>query len=378
MGTVRRKKFWLRGDRRHRRPWKTEPDPGEGGTTDYQGIYATAGAAVATLSLFLGKAVAAVAAPVASMARYIEAARTLPATAAPSANIVTEKIPEGAPTPVFEQDFSNYTSTQHMKTSGDFMDVGAKGPNNAFWNHQQIELDETVGYGSLTQSMKYTWPDTEGWADGYDIDGPGTSGPDGKDFEIATWQSLPWRDEFWVEVWLRYSDNFKVWGPATGAADHKTLFLHPNSGAPGRWSIKFGPCCANTALGDWPRVLATVPKGSDEGPWDPGFGDHKYICFNTSQVPAEPTGRIYDGEWTGIRFHGGAESAGPPWELWLNNPNMTSGWEQVWSTTNETTQDNGVTRVERIKYGANVNQGSYGGISMWWGRVRMWDEDPGW
>lgn len=371
MGTIRRKKFWLRGDRRHRRPWKTAPDPGEGSTTDYQSIWATAGAAVATLAVTLvGKAVSAVATPVASIARFIEAYRTLPAVAAPSANIVTEKIPVGGASPVFEQDFSSYNSTSHLKLSGDF--TGADG--DGFWNDEYIELDLEVGYGQLTKSMRFDFPDTTGWAVGGDPDGR-CGGINGKDFEISAHQWIGNYDEFWCEVWIRWSANFTVDGPAEGTADHKTFFLLPNTEATGRWSFKAGSCCADTALGSLPFLSGTVPNSAGESAWFPGHGDHKWVCFGDW---VDDVGRVYDGEWTGIRFHGGANSLGPPYQIWLNNPNLTAGWESPYSADPETMQTSEVTGTTEIWMGNNMNKGCLGGMSMWWGRIRVWDDDPGW
>jgi hypothetical protein len=243
------------------------------------------------------------------------------------------------PEPVLEQDFSDYSSTDDLRDSGDFRRDAV--------NEQYTFLDTDVGFALSDRSMRYDWPDTSGWDNL------------GANFFISTAQDIPVVSEFWVEVWMRFSDNFTVDGPADGNPDHKTLFLHSLPDGTGRWQFKIATCCA----GGEATMRAGVPGQ--------GFA---WIGQGDEYRPQKSV-RYWDNTWTGMRLHGKADSP-RAFEVWINR--AQSGWVQVFSADDVDEQDPSVFAADRVIYGANINQGSFGDMSLWWGRIRVWDEDPAW
>jgi hypothetical protein len=274
---------------------------------------------------------------------------------------------------VFEQDFSTYTSTSNLVGHADF-----NGECNAsFQGTPIIVLDQTQGYGSLTQSMRYDWPNTAGtYFEDYDCGRVGAA--DGKDLEVYLSQAFPdsGESDWWLEVWLKFNSAWDIFGPASGQADYKTFFVEGSLGS--RWQVKFGPCCADSNFGgtiyQLPRISMGVP--GTEAAWDPGFNTNKWVCFVPGHIPGVPDGRVYNDIWTGVRWH--LTTTGF-FEGWLNNhdipTNGPDGWEQVFSGV--VPEYNG-SRPTNIRYGANRNQGSHGNDQNWWGRCRVWNVDPGW
>src|SRR5690606_18380638 len=75
-----------------------------------------------------------------------------------------------------------------------------------------IELDASLGYGSSPQSMRYTWYAT----------GPKQGGTISRQIALPGGSA----QQVWVEVVVRFSDDFKISNGYTGGAAYK--FVHVN------------------------------------------------------------------------------------------------------------------------------------------------------
>jgi len=124
-------------------------------------------------------------------------------------------------------DFSQYASTAAL-----LADVG--GSSAYRWNAArssnigQVVLDTTVGYGTLTKSMRYDWPNNGSNC----LDYPITLG----DLMFPGWVQVT---DIWVEIAVKFSANFATRAGASGCnSDYKFFFLNTNPG--GRFEIKTG------------------------------------------------------------------------------------------------------------------------------------------
>jgi len=200
----------------------------------------------------------------------------------------------------------------------------------------QISLDETVGVTvlGLTKSMRY------------DYIAPGCVSQ-----TVRRAMSLPSdvRD-VWIELYLRWSLNFttqNVNGCAT-PPNHKLLFGYVVPDLSGRWSLMWGQQGHLGVEGEWPRA---------------GWAE------------VAPSGAVYwDGNWHRVRLHwkfsSTASATDGVYQLWIDEP-------IVYDNRSLTTTEGNA--IHWLVLGANLDQGIPAGtMSLWWGRIRVWNEDPGW
>jgi hypothetical protein len=242
-----------------------------------------------------------------------------------------------AAVPFLEEDFSTYTSTANLLAN----------PNNYYATAEdfrtgQINLDESVGFGGSTKSMRYDFPDRTGEG------GSGTSGRC-TDYTISRMLKTDGRKHVWIEVYARFSPNFVVrapdaWG-CTSASELKFLFGSV-TGGPSRFNLEFQ---TNRWIFGYPgNETAVVRDGS----------------------PAPST--LWDGQWHRFRFEFKVSSA----------TDVADGAARAWVDDVQIADVSGVvinrTGLYGIPLGRNLNQGPGQLQSIWWGRIRLYETNPGW
>lgn len=242
---------------------------------------------------------------------------------------------------VVDLDFELYANTTALRDAK--LDFGG-GAEDLGLN--KIFLDENVAFPGLTKSMRYDWVNqgTGSVSIGRGIDLPSEA------------------RELWVEIPIRWSTNFTTCNPADPPCDHKTLFLQVSPDGNGRWDIHFGG-------GGAPGPTAWVVVSS---PWGRVEGDSGEPKFQTSTGQA--ANEYFDGQWHIVRWHvrhsTNVDTMNGLIELWVDG--VLLGSYSGFST-------NTGTRIRRILVGRNKDKGLDSGTeSMWTGRVRAWDTDPGW
>lgn len=243
----------------------------------------------------------------------------------------------GEVVPFLDEDFSSYTSTANLISN----------PRNIFATAEdlrtsQIFLDQSVGYGSSSKSMRYDFPDRT--AEG----GAGTSGRC-TDYSVSRMVKTDGRKHVWVELWVRFSSNFVVRAPTawgcTSASEYKFLFGSVTGGT-SRYNLEFQ---TNRWIFGYPgNETAVVKDGS----------------------PAPST--FWDGEWHRFRFEFKVSSA----------TGAADGIARAWVDDQLIGDVSNVvinrTGLYGIMLGRNMNQGPGQLQSIWWGRVRLYDSNPGW
>lgn len=249
---------------------------------------------------------------------------------------------------VFE-DFSTYTSTQHMLSDP----RGIYGTR--LWGdkgQQHITLDTSTGYGSSNRSMRYTFPNRT------------NSSSRCRDFSIGRDLLLPTYTpnrrsgneprELWIEVVAKFSQNFKTRAPAswncTSAPDYKWIFGLIYQG--GRFELKIGQQGSRLTIGG--------PPGNTIEDVIPGLRAEDY----------------WDGQWHVYRLHfkfpSSADAADGALEAWVDG-------RKVYSRTGLRADPKYANDAfYGVALGANLNQGPAEEMSLWWGRVSVWRENPGW
>jgi len=257
---------------------------------------------------------------------------------------VGESSPEvGSPEPFIAIDFSDYQSTQEM------LDHSIWGWTNPV---ESIKLDTTTGPpGGGTASMRYDWQVREGSCSSYTIT-----------------RNIPFDenvDEVWIEMWLKYSDNFTQIAPpeyeCTSARTYSWFQAqYPGAGQPGKGAGSFG---LHYGPGNWGESLQIRP------PNDAGV---------SAQFPYEVHSRIFTGEWVRIRIHIRVPSQ--PKSSDVSDDGSYDGlmrwWvgEELFETNFATVAD----AIRAVALGANLRQGPSELMHSWWGDIKMWDQDPGW
>ncbi len=244
------------------------------------------------------------------------------------------------------EDFSTYTSTVNMFANprGDFLSA---------WDEYKtrISLDTTVGYGGSTRSMKYSFPDRTTTA--IDLTDPSvskTANSRCSDISIQRYMPLPVESsEIWMEVYAKFAPNFTTVAPTswgcTNNPDYKFLFYRVLP-EPERYEIKVG------TYGIPNFITARFPGGPTDTP------------------PTTRPASIFDGQWHRFRMHGKVNTNGQVngvYEAWIDNILFY-----------QATNVNIPYKIEGIWLGANLNQGPAQVQDMWFGRVQIFNGNPGW
>lgn len=242
------------------------------------------------------------------------------------------------PTPWLLEDFSTYTSTADLKSNprGIYAD-NFLGDGNESYNTSQIVLDQTLGYtaGGLTQSMRYDFPAISQ-----------------SDYTIGVNLNLPSTvNEVWVELVAMFSANFTTLGPASGNADYK--FFSGRVSGSGRFMLFCG-----TYGNGWQYGY----PGNDQG-----TGSDVAGYYGNATYPFILSGSPWDGQWHVYRFHWKVGNPGAA-EWWYDGERMPS-FPSVDASAG--------TGIYGLALGRNMNKGQSVAMSLWWGRIRVWNTDPG-
>lgn len=241
----------------------------------------------------------------------------------------------GGVTPWLTEDFSTYSSTANMLADPRGIYSVAEDVNTA-----DMALDTSVGYAgySLTQSMRYDWPDRTGEG------GSGTTGRCSDD-TIGRNLSLPSSTtEIWVELVFKTDSFFKTLAPSgwgcTSAAAYKTLFGRTNVS---RFNIVMG-IFGETADYTW------------------GYpGNEEPADYALTWTP-------FDGNWHVYRMHMKVGSGTGIATLMVDGTIV----KQLTGITTSASS------IYGIALGRNMNQGPGAVQSEWWGSVKVYNADPSW
>lgn len=239
-------------------------------------------------------------------------------------------------TPFLVENFSTYTSTADLLSNPNGFYLGVEDIQTG-----QIKLDESVGFGSSSKSMRYDYPDRTA------IGGSGTTGRC-TDYTISRSLTTGARQHIWVEIYLRFSSNFTVVAPTawgcTSASELKLVFGGVGGGD-GRYNLEMQ---ANR--------------------WIFGYPTNEAIAIINSPTPST----ILDNQWHRFRFEfkvssqtGVADGVARAWidnTLVSNLSNLVINRSNIWG----------------VSLGRNINQGPSALQSIWWGQVRLYEQFPGW
>lgn len=219
------------------------------------------------------------------------------------------------------EDFSTYTSTADFLADprGIYVDSEDFRPG-------QMTIDAAAGYGTSPQSLRYDYP-------------AGTA----TDYTISRSLDLPGSNpsEVWVEVVVRFSQGFSVYGNGQGYGT-SLKFMHIGvQGVSGRWGLEM----------DGNRLSMIAPSDAFE-----------QMFASAGQI----NDTLMDGNWHVIRYHVRLGSTDFH-ETWVDGVHRGSASGSTAAT--------GMTWVSLAK---NLNMLAPNAQSLWWGRVSIWTQNPGW
>ena len=250
---------------------------------------------------------------------------------------VTVTTPVGNLVPWLGEDFSTYTSTANLKTNprGIYTDQFL-GDGNESSNTTQIFLDTTVGYPPSSRSMRYDFPTINQ-----------------SDYTIGVNMHLPTTaTEIWVEVAARFSNTFTTLGPAAGNADYKFFSARVNGS--GRFMLFNGTYGSGWQWG-YP--------GNDQGANSDVVG-----YYGNATYPFSLAGNPWDGNWHVYRFHMKVGASGAA-EWWYDGTKMPG-----FANANASV----ATNIYGLAIGRNMNKGTSHPMSVWWGHIFVYNQNPGW
>lgn len=238
------------------------------------------------------------------------------------------------------EDFSTYSSTANfLSNPRNIYSLAGYAINSSTTinageasNPGQIVLDQSVGYaaGSLAQSLRYDYPSTSA-----------------ADYDIGVNLVLPSNTtELWLEVAFRLQNGFSVFGPLD--PDH-----NGDQGISSGLKFLFGRTDVDRfALILGPNQNYSFAPPGHEGDQQAEFGDWTALA---------------DGNWHLLRWHMKTGSSGLC--VLVIDGTTIKDWGTV-STT--------ASYIYGIALGRNMNSGVTNPESLWWGRVRGYNSDPGW
>lgn len=231
-----------------------------------------------------------------------------------------------ASAPLLEEDFSEYSSTANMLADPRDIYETSEDAQTA-----QMVLDESEGYGALTQCMRYDWPDRSGVCTDYTI---------GRNLVLP--EALT---EMWLEVVVKFSAVWSTVNAGCGGVsnpDYKFIFGRVN-GIESRFE---------TVLGNGGNAIINgYPTNEEADTVDAVLSD------------------LVDEEWHVFRWHWKIGSGNGIDRMWIDGV-LESDLTSI--NTGSTTSFYGVA------LGRNMNQGPDQTQQMKWGRIRIYDTNPGW
>ena len=230
-------------------------------------------------------------------------------------------------TPWLTEDFSSYGNTAALRSASWVDDIDTR------WSTTSgMSLDTTQGYGTSGRSMKASF----------------AVGDDGQPGQTINMRLPSSTTDYWTEIWAKFSTSFSSGGTCNGNnPDYKFVFwaLQPNDA---RNEIKVGNSGPmrnlDTKYNNGPDVLfIRAANALNSGQW------HRYRVHNKVTGGA---GAIFSVEfWDGTN---------PPQLL-----------EQTNFSLNKTS-------MNYIVLGANRNCLAATPMSLHWGKITLYNQDPGW
>lgn len=231
--------------------------------------------------------------------------------------------PTSSVTPVLVEDFSTYSSTANMLADPRGIYRLAEDFRTA-----NMTLDTSVGYDIVSQSLRYDYP----------------SGTD-TDYTISRMLDMPAEvgTEVWVEVVVRWSNNFTIAGNGQPAGSALKLLHVEQNGSAGRFAVNL----------EGSTIRA-------EGPND----DYDDLYINPS--PGVSVSTLFDGQPHVIRYH-----------VRLGTDDFhefSVDGQYLGSETGQTA----ASEFWGIALCRNLNKLSAVNMQMWWHLIRVYDQDPLW
>lgn len=252
-------------------------------------------------------------------------------------------------TPWLLEDFSTYTSTTHLKTNpnGYYATFNPIYEGNWNYNVGQIFLDTGVGVNvdgySLTKSMRYDFPASaaEEYTLGVDMFFPGSvlGGP---------YTTI---DEVWIEIYVLFQNGFTTNGSGAQNPDYKMFFIANQTSS--RANLQPG-----TFGNSWTWGIAPDQQGNGGSPTGTIFG-----------TP-------FDGLWHQYRVHLMVDRSGAAGHYTAGDWWMDGTLQKAFPGVTVAKSTYGPFWI--LALGRNQNQGITQAQSLWWGRIAIYNTDPGW
>lgn len=269
-------------------------------------------------------------------------------TSAAPVNITTP--PVGGVQPWFNEDFSSYSSNAaFMAIAGNW----SQNLSNTFSGcsparSTSVMLDQTSGgYAGSPNAMRLNFP---GMADCLPnrCDNQGA----GRDlFEFN--QEFRAKRHIWLEFAIRFAPDWEIAPPAawgcSNAPDHKTVLLFSQNGD--RWEVK---------VGMWGSIVTVG---------DPVNGQ----TLNPNLAHPHSSTQYWNGNWFLVRMEILTGTANGRYRVWMgpdaNNMTLIHSNLNVNIPTRE---------FRTLRMGSNRNTGTAVDTEWWVGRIRIYDQNPGW
>lgn len=238
-------------------------------------------------------------------------------------------------TPWLLENFSKYTSTANLLADP----RGIYSVAEDVYSAGEINLDQTQGsdtVGGVAQSMRYDFPDRTS-------EGGSTNQGRCTDFTIGRNITLPSQvSEAWIEVEVKFDATWVTLAPSswgcTSAAAYKFILPRTNVS---RFQLVVGIFGGDYTFG--------YPGNEEPADW-----------------PMEWT--PFDGKWHTYRMHVKLGSGTGAATLWVDGVKLRD-FQGVTPSASD---------IYGIALGRNVNQGPDHPQSVWWGRIAVYNTDPGW
>lgn len=216
-----------------------------------------------------------------------------------------------------------------------------------------IQLDTDVAYPGGSQSMRYDWVDQ------------------GVNNAVSIGRRIPLPSkakEVWIEFYVRWSTNFL---DIQDFPDDGSTFAH---------KFLFGEAVASATSPNWEtsegykvsRWALQMPAGGGSNPPNGPVHHGSPVTTDGSRATEKVSGTnvadYFDGQWHKIQIH------------WRHDPGLNEVWidgvliNRITGFTVHPEVD-----IVAILLGRNKDDGIESGTeSLWWGKVSVWTEDPGW
>lgn len=225
-----------------------------------------------------------------------------------------------------EENFSTYSSTANMLA--DPRGIYTEGEDS---NAAQIVLDTAEGYDGLTQCMRYDWPDRSGVCSDYTI---------GRNLTLPSAVA-----EVWIEAVIKFSAVWSTVNAGCGGIsnpDYKFMFGRING-----MSSRF-----ETVLGNGGNAIINGYPSNEE-----------------ADTVAAVLSDLVDEQWHVFRWHWKVGTGDGVDKMWIDGVLQSDLTAISTGTT---------TSIYGLGLGRNMNQGPDQTQTLQWGRIRLYNTNPGW